>query len=545
MTLRPACALLLFSLAAGTALAQCPLPPLPMRGPSPLLFIRFSGPPGLRATFYQGRAPSRTFPAPVVVGMRPGYAYRVGLDGITDHPDLNIFPTLEIRGSLHLSPKLTAAAFPATVHLTENDLAAVAAGSLVTKVIYLENPDRAIPKATRPGEILEEDVPRTTDLLEAARDRGRVMVLVHLGERVPTIEELVSVNVPGTILFPGEGAVGHAVAPPHFSVVPVQFFDPYYGPRPQEEECLHDGGDRFRKATLDGKGELRNLDPEDTVAEFTDSCGRRSITCSNRICLCVPRYAVLRKECPLARSEGYLGPIDTRLVRREEQYEKLLPPRQALQYEQPKGYEGLLRPSINVNVKSPGLLIGLKILQAHHIYLGPVELIATPAAITLTKIQRVQLVKQIELARELSLVTKVAGLEQVEGTGVVSGLKGLDIVSAMVSTRDITVCCGEPCPPDKPLVLVKCADRGSAQVGDVVTFMLRYSNVGGRPISDVAVSDSLSPRLEYIPDSAETDRDAVFTVQENEVGSVVLRWEISGRLMPGQSGRIRFKARVR
>jgi hypothetical protein len=75
--------------------------------------------------------------------------------------------------------------------------------------------------------------------------------------------------------------------------------------------------------------------------------------------------------------------------------------------------------------------------------------------------------------------------------------------------------------------------------------MLRYSNVGGRPITDVAVADSLSGRLEYVPGSAESDRDAVLTVQENEVGSVLLRWEISGTLLPGQTGRIRFKARVR
>jgi uncharacterized repeat protein (TIGR01451 family) len=108
------------------------------------------------------------------------------------------------------------------------------------------------------------------------------------------------------------------------------------------------------------------------------------------------------------------------------------------------------------------------------------------------------------------------------------------------------VCCHEaPCPPDKPLVLIKCADRQSAQVGDVVTFMLKYSNHGGRPISDVAVTDSLTTRLEYVPGSAQSDRAAVFTTQLNEAGSVVLHWEISGRLMPGTNGVVRFKARVR
>ena len=94
-------------------------------------------------------------------------------------------------------------------------------------------------------------------------------------------------------------------------------------------------------------------------------------------------------------------------------------------------------------------------------------------------------------------------------------------------------------------MLIKCADRQSAQQGDVVTFFLRYSNHGGRPLTDVAVSDSLSSRLEYVAGSAQSDRDAVFTAEQNEAGSLILRWEVSGRLAPGQGGVLRFQARVR
>jgi hypothetical protein len=59
------------------------------------------------------------------------------------------------------------------------------------------------------------------------------------------------------------------------------------------------------------------------------------------------------------------------------------------------------------------------------------------------------------------------------------------------------------------------------------------------------VSDSLSPRLEYVPGSAQSDRDAVFTTEQNEAGSLILRWEVSGRLAAGQGGVLRFQARVR
>jgi uncharacterized repeat protein (TIGR01451 family) len=78
-----------------------------------------------------------------------------------------------------------------------------------------------------------------------------------------------------------------------------------------------------------------------------------------------------------------------------------------------------------------------------------------------------------------------------------------------------------------------------------VTFTLRYSNRGGTPISDIVIEDSLTGRLEYVPASSQSDRPAVLTMQENEVGSMRLRWQINMPLPPGQSGEIRFRAKVR
>lgn len=123
----------------------------------------------MHAAFYQGRAPARSFPAPVVVGMRPGYIYRVELSEIPGRPGLTLFPTLELRGALHLPPKLTASSFPATVHLSDMDVEAIARGSLITKLIYLENPDRADPRPTRPGKVIETDVPARANLFQEGR----------------------------------------------------------------------------------------------------------------------------------------------------------------------------------------------------------------------------------------------------------------------------------------------------------------------------------------------------------------------------------------
>jgi uncharacterized repeat protein (TIGR01451 family) len=102
-----------------------------------------------------------------------------------------------------------------------------------------------------------------------------------------------------------------------------------------------------------------------------------------------------------------------------------------------------------------------------------------------------------------------------------------------------------PPPPDRPLQLHKWADRQSGQVGDVVTMYLKVTNHGGQPINDVAVTDSLSARLEYIAGTARADRDAVFTKQENQAGSLILRWELRGQLLAGKSAVVSFQAKIR
>jgi uncharacterized repeat protein (TIGR01451 family) len=537
----------LLLLAARSVDAQM-VPSLPGRGPSPLLYVQFSGGPGLRAAFYQGNPRGRSFDAPVVVGMRPGYLYRMQIGHLPGHPGVSIYPTLQVCGSLNLPPKLNAARYPAPVVLTEDDIDSVLAGNLVCKMIYLENPDRAAPTTTPAAMPLELSLPPGSDLMAEAFDRGRPMLIVRIGGRaLVTEEELCRSTVPGTILFPGEKVLGHPAAPPCVLWDCRPFFDPRLGPKPPEEECLHDGGDGRNRAGLDANGQLAGVEPEDTVAEYTDSRGRRHVTHSNRVCLCVPRYGVLRCETPLNRYNGVTAVADTRKSQSQRSIDVLTPPLQTRNAEQPRGERGRERPSINQALVATLGVTRYEILEAVDVPLGPIALLGTKAAQTLSEIERTRLVQQMQLARQLSSRENVQAAGSVTLTSVVGRIEaGPRIVQAEAETRDLTVCCNEvPCPPDKPLVLIKCADRQSAQVGDVVTFVLKYSNHGGQPIADVAVTDSLTTRLEYIPGSAQSDRAAVFTMQPNEDGSLVLRWEITGRLMPGSSGVVRFQARIR
>jgi uncharacterized repeat protein (TIGR01451 family) len=546
---RPFSCLVLFILvfSARPSHAQAP-PPLPMSGPSPLLFVQFMGGPGLRTTFYQGRPNGVAFATPVVVGLRPGYYYRFQLSHLPGHPGISIYPTLEVYGSLNLTPKLNAKNYPAPVVVSDADIESVLAGNLVCKAIYLENPDRAIPASTPTSLPFELSVPAGADLLAEARDRGRPMLVLRMGGRaLVSDEELVHSTVPGTILFPDEKVLRPAVAPPAMPWVCRPWHDPRLGPKPPEEECLRDGGDGRNRAGFDANGQLAGVEPEDTVAEYTDSRGGRHITHSNRVCLCVPRFGALRCETPLGRYSGVEGVGDARAVRSQLSMDVRTPPLQSRNVEQLKGTRGRERPSLNQAIAAALGVTRYEILEAMDMQLGPIALLGTKAAQTLSEVERTMLVKQMQFARQLSGKENVQATGSVTVTSVVGRIEaGARMVQAEVETRDLTVCCNEvPCPPDKPLVLIKCADRQSAQVGDVVTFTLKYSNHGGQPIADVAVVDSLTTRLEFIPGSAQSDRPAVFTTQTNEAGSLVLRWEITGRLMPGSSGVVRFQARIR
>src|SRR5262245_8019530 len=104
MSLRPAFALAALACLPCAAAAGPPVP-LPGRGASPLLFARISGPNGGRVTFYQGRAAPRSFDAPAVVGLRPGYLYRFQLSEIRGRPGLSLYPTVKVVGTLHLPSK--------------------------------------------------------------------------------------------------------------------------------------------------------------------------------------------------------------------------------------------------------------------------------------------------------------------------------------------------------------------------------------------------------------------------------------------------------
>ncbi len=95
------------------------------------------------------------------------------------------------------------------------------------------------------------------------------------------------------------------------------------------------------------------------------------------------------------------------------------------------------------------------------------------------------------------------------------------------------------------LKIVKLADIKVVQPGEVVTFAIRYDNLGERELYNVRVVDNLTPRLELIEESASSDRSGDLFMQDNEEGSLVLTFQLDDPLPAKTGGLITFQCRVR
>ena len=100
--------------------------------------------------------------------------------------------------------------------------------------------------------------------------------------------------------------------------------------------------------------------------------------------------------------------------------------------------------------------------------------------------------------------------------------------SAVVSDRKVDTLFSIDKPPAHPkLRIIKVASTPFAEVGDSVDFTLRFDNMGNQVIGNVTILDSLTTRLDYVDGTAQSSLPAAFSTQQNEGGSLVLRWEIA------------------
>ncbi|WP_437228062.1 hypothetical protein SH661x_000700 [Planctomicrobium sp. SH661] len=135
-------------------------------------------------TFYSG-SPNNPIhmAAPAQVGMGVGYVYRFRISDLPEYPGVELYPTVELIDRLH-APANLAQEFPIPVELSEDEIEIVLQDRMVTKVIYLEEPDLAFP-VEQETTIRAETLKPNENLLQAADQRGRPLAIVRIGGRIP------------------------------------------------------------------------------------------------------------------------------------------------------------------------------------------------------------------------------------------------------------------------------------------------------------------------------------------------------------------------
>ncbi|MHC4176825.1 MAG: hypothetical protein ACYSWU_04930 [Planctomycetota bacterium] len=134
---------------------------------------------------------------PLRVGLLIGQVYRLRVMNIPLQPGLEVYPTVEVIDRLyppprggrvrhpHVPPTTAGRRFAIPIELTRQDLELALQGKFVTRVIYLEDPRRALPVRDDPGAQRWFEAGPGRDPLALADQLGRPVAILRLGARLP------------------------------------------------------------------------------------------------------------------------------------------------------------------------------------------------------------------------------------------------------------------------------------------------------------------------------------------------------------------------
>lgn len=335
--------------------------------------------------------------------------------------------------------------------------------------------------------------------------------------------------------MPRDAEVQHAIVSLPGS--PRSVLTPPLGPTAIAElypdEYLFDGGDRGVPVHFD-QFNRHGFETEDAVAEYSDHTGERHVKPSNRVAIYAPRFAAVRTVSTLQadysidrlkanRDTVRTVGIDSRVVPRHHAGEEAL-----------AGVRLRARAS-GVETEADAETFDQHVrADGHKSVVTGFEDLAFLQTGTLKRTDEARLADGIQAAsvwtRDLNPVITA---NSIGGNEVSTNFNA----EVLVEVRD------ERTKGD--LRIVKLADKRMAKPGEVVTFMLRFDNLGDRELLHVRVLDNLTPRLAYIEDTATSTLPGRIDVLDNNEGSSILRFVLDEPLPGHTGGVITFECRVR
>ncbi len=637
-------------------------------GPIPGYFqpIQIIAPKGVAVSMAVDGQFSEPLPAPVEAGMLIGAVYRLKVTRIPLHVGMEVFPTIEVVDRTY-PPRGQELRFPIPVELTQQDLELASRGSFVTRVVYIENPNGAIPHQSDAMHPSWFDAPPRDDPFTVASSMGRPVVILRIGGRTPTDSEspdaqfiynspplifladadhpLVgcppsplptptgapsSAPAPSPALLPGkptaldkspdagsrviracdiqdfpessrrqspasdgpvapeppsagqpaagaaeavirgqepqacpgpaglpeeayrgypgdgytqpgyvpqfmrpDGMAGPAECPP----CPCATFGPWSPsgiscPWPADE-YLCDGGDRGALIRVRPNWQIDGMQPQDAVVHYDTIDGRTIVKTTNRVCIYAPRFGVVRK-VDLAREGNEFEELYkvNQPIRPGQAGENQLASTSA--QDQGAIDEAGVKPPIALVEKQQGIdLSNQQALAAVYDRIKPYEDFSYIRSGILASEDKPVLATRVQAA--LAWTGKQALQVEMEGKRA-SAVTG-DVRAEAEFVVDV---------PNHPrLQVCKIASTNSALPGETVDFTIRFDNIGDQKIGNVTIADSLTGRLEYVPGSEQSSMKASFSTKTNEVGSLVLKWDIVDPVPANGGGAVHFQCRVR
>ena len=307
--------------------------------------------------------------------------------------------------------------------------------------------------------------------------------------------------------------------------------------RPEDlfpDEYLFDGGDRDHPIHYDTYSRY-GVDTEDTIAEYVDDTGDRHVKATNRVAIYSPRFSAIRAvSLPTARFQ-----VERVKSAHDDIHELNVRQREVVgDHSQPLPLSG-----VRVRSRASGLDNEANSAGVEQ------RLVATDHVKLLNIFQNTRFLEsgRFEVADKPVLAASIAAAggwstethpvisasdsagQQVLRSARLQEYVGIDVEQKTIGR----------------LRIIKLADKRVAKPGDVVTFTIRYDNLGERPLSHIRIVDNLTPRLAYIEDSAVSDRDGRIDLEDNDEGSEVLLFVLDKPLPGNTGGVITFQARVR
>ncbi|MEZ6056255.1 MAG: hypothetical protein R3C01_06080 [Planctomycetaceae bacterium] len=310
-----------------------------------------------------------------------------------------------------------------------------------------------------------------------------------------------------------------------------------FGPEPIDpteypDEYLCDGGDRGMPFHYEGAARS-GLDTEDTIGEFKDETGKARSAVSSKVCIYAPRFAAVRSKTAPAINEDLdiiaaahdgvqIAGIDTRLGI-EEQTQR----------------NSLAR--LDTSARASGIRV-----DAWEGSLDKVD-IARGLEERLISYQSLSFIQEGRLRQNeepiLYFGAQAAASWSRDLNPVIAAHEsnGHEL-QAEFKVRNVTGIEDRRAPGE--LRIVKLADKEVAKPGDIITFTIRFDNLGGRDLFDVTIVDNLTPRMQYIPGSVDCNLPGTADATDNGEGSVLLTFKFDDPLKGQTGGSITFKCRV-